>query len=98
MLPIPIAKLPDSFDKKFLIRVHQSDKFLYRKFIPNLPIGLRYHRGVDHKGYDYFLPLAFDKEATAKAFMARLPYDFLDQMVVVKNIPKNIKCNCSSRF
>ncbi len=98
-LPMPILKLPESFDKKYLIRVHQSEKPLFKKFLKDdLPIGLKYHRGFDHKGYDYFLPVAFDKEHDAVAFLAQLKDPIFSQAVVVKNVPRNVWCNCINRF
>lgn len=98
MLPLPIYKLPVSFDKKYIIRVHQSDTAIFQKFIPNLSIGLLYHRGFDHKGYDYFLPLAFHKEKDAESYLAQLKDPVFNQAVVVKKVPKNVSCNCFKRF
>ena len=98
ILPIPIYKLPESFDKKYLIRVFQSDIAIFQKFIKDLPVGIYYHRGFDHKGYDYFLPVAFNKEDQAKSYLTQLKGPLYKKAVVVKNIPKNVKCNCFSRF
>ncbi len=98
LLPLPIYKLPKSYTKKYIIRVHQSDTAIFQKFIKALPTSLYYRRGVDHKGYDYFLPLAFDKKDQAETYLAQLTNPLYKQAVIVKNIPKNQKCNCFKRF
>lgn len=96
-LPLPIPKVPASFDKKYLIRVHQSDTAIFQKFM-EASFGLKYHRGFDHKGYDYFLPIAFTKEKDAKSYLAQLKGPIFSQAVVVKKVPRSVKCNCFSRF
>ena len=98
ILPLPIYKLPESFEKKYIIRVHQSDTAIFQKFTRDFTVGLHYHRGFDHKGYDYFLPVAFNKEEQAASYLSQLKGSIFGQAIIVKNTPKNVKCNCFSRF
>lgn len=95
---LPIRKVPESFAKKYLVRVHQSDKRIDNQFLPDIPAGVIRNRGTDHKGYDYFLPLKFDKKDQAEWFLTQLKGNVYHQAVVVKKLPRYVKCNCSSRF
>jgi len=95
---LPIRKVPDSFAKKYLVRVYQSDERIDNQFLPDIPAGVIRNRGTDHKGYDYFLPLKFDKKDQAEWFLTQLKGNVYHQAVVVKKLPRYVKCNCSSRF
>ncbi len=95
---LPIHKAPDSFEKHYLIRVHQSDERIFHQFLPSPTAAVLYSRGVDHKGYDYFLSMPFEKKEQAELFLQHLKGSAYSQAIVVKKLPKKVKCNCFSRM
>ena len=95
---LPIHKLPEQFYKKYLIRVAQSDKRIFKQFMKDPKVAIYFHRGKDHDGFDYFLPFGHKKEDAALAFLNQLPSAIQEKSIVVKMEPRKITCHCHGKF
>jgi len=95
---MPIVRVPEHFLKHYLIRVDQTDnrRFLQDKNDPM--IGLYFSRGIEHDGYEYYLPVAFSKEEQALNYLQKMDSKFSAQAVVVKHALRKAKCHCFGKF
>ena len=94
---LPLLRIPQTYFKRYVIRVLQLD---HRSLAQNLFIDSYVFsaKSKDHDGYDYYLPVAFDKKEWGEDFVARLPRSLKDKAVLVKLEPNGVKCNCFSKF
>ena len=95
---LPIYKAPNHFLKQYVIRVAQTDKRRFRLEQGDPVIGLYYARGKEHAGFDYFLPIAFEKENTAIQYLDGMSAEMRAKAVVVKLLAKKAKCHCFGKF
>jgi len=94
---LPLLRVPQSYYKQYVIRVLQLDHRSLEQnlFIENYVFSAK---SKDHDGYDYYLPMAFEKKDWGEASIAKLPKYLRDKAVLVKLEPNDVKCNCFSKF